>query len=103
MQGRGSHPDHQKIYPKIKWLCPKIKMILIRHMRMVVGNVVSASQYAFIKGRQILNGILMANELVDDAKCKKKDLLMFKVDFEKAYDSVDWGYLEEVMVKMNFP
>ena len=64
----------------------------------------SDSQSAFIKGRQILNGILIANELVDDVKCKKKkDLLLFKVDFEKAYDSVDWGYLEEVMVKMNFP
>jgi len=28
---------------------------------------------------------------------------MFKVDFEKAYDSVDLSYLEAVMRKMNFP
>jgi len=28
---------------------------------------------------------------------------MFKVDFEKAYDSVDLNYLDAVMVKMNFP
>jgi len=33
----------------------------------------------------------------------KKELLLFKVDFEKAYDSVDWGYLDEVMGKMVFP
>ncbi|PNX63811.1 receptor-like kinase, partial [Trifolium pratense] len=33
----------------------------------------------------------------------KKELLLFKVDFEKAYDSVDWGYLEDVMGKMGFP
>ena len=39
-----------------------------------------------MKGRQILNGILVANEVVDE---EKKDLLLFKVDFEKAYDSVD--------------
>jgi hypothetical protein len=26
-----------------------------------------------------------------------------KVDFEKAYDSVDWKYLDEVMGKMSFP
>jgi len=39
-----------------------------------------------VKGRQILNGILVANEVVDE---EKKDLLLFKVDFEKAYDSVD--------------
>jgi len=31
-----------------------------------------------------------------------KDLLLFKVDFEKAYDSVDWGYLDNVMGRMPF-
>ncbi|MCI96789.1 cysteine-rich receptor-like protein kinase, partial [Trifolium medium] len=45
----------------------------------------------------ILDGILIANEVVDDARKLRKDLLLFKVDFEKAYDSVDWGYLDEVM------
>jgi hypothetical protein len=28
--------------------------------------------------------------------------MLFKVDFEKAYDSVDWGYLDAVMGKMSF-
>ena len=28
---------------------------------------------------------------------------MFKVDFEKTYDSVDWKYLDDVMGKMAFP
>jgi len=30
-------------------------------------------------------------------------MLLFKVDFEKAYDSVDLRYLDTVMAKMNFP
>ncbi|MCI40326.1 cysteine-rich receptor-like protein kinase, partial [Trifolium medium] len=37
----------------------------------------------------ILDGILIANEVVDEAQKFKKDLMFFKVDFEKAYDSVD--------------
>ena len=56
-----------------------------------------------MKGRQILDGILVANKVVDEAKKLKKDLLLFKVDFEKAYDSVDWKYLDDVMGKMSFP
>jgi len=43
------------------------------------------------------------NEIVDEAQKFKKELLLFKVDFEKAYDSIDWNYLNEVMVKMGFP
>ncbi|GAU25950.1 hypothetical protein TSUD_16880 [Trifolium subterraneum] len=64
---------------------------------------IALTQSAFIKGRQILDGILIANEIVDDAKRDNKELLMFKVDFEKAYDSVEWDYLDEVLCKMNFP
>ncbi|MCH83355.1 putative non-LTR retroelement reverse transcriptase, partial [Trifolium medium] len=68
-----------------------------------MGSVISESQTAFVKGRQILDGILIANEAVDEARRSKKELLLFKVDFEKAYDSVDWGYLDAVMGKMGFP
>ncbi|MCH79618.1 RNA-directed DNA polymerase (Reverse transcriptase), partial [Trifolium medium] len=45
----------------------------------------------------------MANEIVDDARRHQKELVLFKVDIEKAYDSVDWGYLDDVMRQMAFP
>ncbi|MCH93790.1 LINE-1 reverse transcriptase like, partial [Trifolium medium] len=77
--------------------------VLANRLRSVIGKVVSHSQSAFISGRQILDGVLIANELVDEAKREKKELLMFKVDFEKAYDSVDWDYLDDVMKTMHFP
>ena len=76
--------------------------VLANRLQMVIGSVISDSQSAFIKGRQILDGILVANEIVDEARRRKKELLLFKVDFEKAYDSIDWGYLQEVMLKMGF-
>nr|KYP44156.1 hypothetical protein KK1_034378 [Cajanus cajan] len=57
----------------------------------------------FIKGRQILDSILVANEAVEEVKRKKSKCIMFKVDFEKAYDSVSWFCLQFVMCKMGFP
>lgn len=77
--------------------------VLANRLRMVIGDVMSDAQSTFIKGRWILDGILIANEMVDEAKKLKKELLLFKVDFEKGYASVDWHYLEVVMIKMNFP
>jgi hypothetical protein len=47
--------------------------------------------------RQILDGILIVNEAVDKVSKSNKELLLFKVDFEKAYDSVDLGYLDAVI------
>jgi hypothetical protein len=77
--------------------------VLANRLKQVVGAVVSDTQITFVKNRQILDGILIANEVVDEARKTKKELMLFKVDFEKAYDSVDWGYLDEVMKKMAFP
>jgi len=76
--------------------------VLANRLRSIIGSVISDSQSALVKGRQILDGILVANEVVDDARKHKKELLLFKVDFEKAYDSINWGYLDEVMHKMGF-
>ena len=77
--------------------------LFANRLRGVIGSVISESQSAFVKNRQILDGILIANEVVDEAQKLKKDLLLFKVDFEKAYDSVDWGYLDFVFGRMSFP
>ncbi|GAU35790.1 hypothetical protein TSUD_56670 [Trifolium subterraneum] len=77
--------------------------VLANRLRQVIGSVISESQTTFVKDRQILDGILIANELVDEARRSKKELMLFKVDFEKAYDSVDWGYLDAVMGRMSFP
>ncbi|GJY58216.1 RNA-directed DNA polymerase, eukaryota, partial [Tanacetum coccineum] len=52
----------------------------------VIVNIVSHEKSAFIAGHQILDGPLILSENVDWFQKKKKKLLIFKVDFEKAFD-----------------
>jgi hypothetical protein len=46
--------------------------------------------------------VVVLNELLDLAKRRKDVCLLFKVDFERAYDTVSWHFLERMMVKMGF-
>ena len=80
-----------------------LSKVLANRLRSIMRSIISDSQSSFIKGRKILDGILVANEVVDEARKSNKELLLFKVDFEKAYDSINWGYLDEVMKMMGFP
>jgi len=66
-----------------------IAKLLANRLRLVMNSVVSETQSAFEKNRQFFYSILIENEVVDDARKLKKELMLFKVDFEKAYDSVD--------------
>lgn len=64
--------------------------------------MISKNQTTFIGGRQILDGMLIANELVDDAKRKGRSMAWFKVDSKKVYDSVSWEFSIYMMHKMGF-
>jgi len=74
--------------------------VMARRLASVMNSIISPVQSAFLKGRHLVDGVLVINELVDYAKKEKKECLIFKVDFEKAYDSVDWGFLEYMMIRV---
>ncbi|GAU21871.1 hypothetical protein TSUD_33680 [Trifolium subterraneum] len=79
-----------------------IAKVLAKRLAKVIDKVISSNQSAFIKGRNLVDGVLVVNEVVELAKKTKRECLIFKVDFEKAYDSVDWGFLEYMLVRCGF-
>jgi hypothetical protein len=80
-----------------------LSKILANRLKGVLGKLIFSCQSAFLPQRQILDGVVVLNEIIDLAKRRKDNCLLFKVDFERAYDStVNWGFLESMMVKMGF-
>ncbi|GJR12182.1 putative RNA-directed DNA polymerase, eukaryota, reverse transcriptase zinc-binding domain protein, partial [Tanacetum coccineum] len=79
-----------------------ISKLLASRLASVIGSIIGLNQSAFINGRQILDGCLIANEIIRMARMEDHKLLLFKVDFEKAFDSVNWNFLISIMRQMGF-
>ncbi|GJR11897.1 RNA-directed DNA polymerase, eukaryota [Tanacetum coccineum] len=79
-----------------------ITKLLANRLAFVINELVSDCQSAFISKRHILDGPFILNEVIHWCKAKKKNSMIFKVDFEKAFDSVRWDFLEDVMKNFGF-
>jgi hypothetical protein len=62
----------------------------------------SIQQNAFIKKRNIMDGVLSLHELLNYTHVKKRCGVVLKLDFEKAYDKVNWAFLLECLRMRGF-
>ncbi|KAL4586081.1 hypothetical protein LXL04_010712 [Taraxacum kok-saghyz] len=79
-----------------------VSKVLTLRLKAVMHKLVGREQSAYIAGRSILDGPLIINELITWAKKVKRKALIFKVDFDKAFDSINWGFLDSVLEQMEF-
>jgi hypothetical protein len=63
----------------------------------IAHRILSPNQTAFVKGRNILDGPLTLLEIIHDLRQRKHNGVLLKLDFEKAYDRVNWDFLGEVL------
>lgn len=80
-----------------------IANILAKQLQGVMQSLIGVQQSAFIRGRQILDGALIAGEFINSWQKRKSRATILKLDVHKAFDNISWSFLEWIMVQMNFP
>ena len=81
-----------------------ITKILANRIKKVLPDLVGKEQTAFVPGRRGADSILLAHELVHSYQSRRlPPRCLLKVDLMKAFDSVDWTYLNAVLLAFGFP
>lgn len=93
--------DYRPIY-LVGWMHKVITKLLAGRLKRVLNSIIYHCQIVFVPGRQLFDGVLVANEVVDYARKEGSSCLLFKVNFKKVYDKVSWDFLRYLLVRMGF-
>jgi hypothetical protein len=108
------------LIPKVKWpesvtelrpisLCNVlykiVSKILANGLKGILPEIISPTQSALVPGRLISDNILIAYEMTHQLLNKRRggtSYAAIKLNMSKAYDQVEWYFLEDMMLKMGF-
>eukprot|EP00253_Pinus_taeda_P035519 PITA_35519 len=79
-----------------------ISKVIANRLKSILPGIISEEQSGYIEGRQILDNILLAQEMIHSLHSRKEAGMLMQLDLSKAYDKVSWRYLEAVLDSFGF-
>lgn len=81
-----------------------LSKVLANRLKLILAKIISDAQSAFVLNRLISDNTTVAYELLHRMRNKRKGKvgqMAVKLDISKAYDQVEWGFLQRIMLKLS--
>jgi hypothetical protein len=76
--------------------------VLAERIQTAFTHIMRPNQTGFVEGRNIIDNTYMAQEVLEWAKESEQDLVLLLLNFEKAFDRIEWGFLFTALSKLGF-
>jgi len=79
-----------------------VASVLALRLKKVLPSIISTDQTGFMEGRFIGCNVRLVNDIIQYANENNKEGCLIMLDFEKAFDTLEWSFLQNSLIKFNF-
>ena len=79
-----------------------LSKVLAKRMELILAKLIHTDQTGFISGRYIGQNIRLLSDIMEFSDCKKIQGILLLVDFEKAFDTLEWSFILKTLDAFNF-
>jgi DNA-binding transcriptional regulator YhcF (GntR family) len=76
---------------------------LANRCKKVLPDIINPDQTGFVPNRLIGTNIIKTQSIINYMEEEQEDGYMVCIDYEKAFDTVEWSYIKESLKHFNFP
>jgi len=76
--------------------------VIVQRLKAILPDLISPTQTSFVPGRQIGDNVIIMQEVLHTMRKKSGMIgnMAIKIDLEKAYDRLKWGFIHETLLEM---
>ena len=75
---------------------------IARRIEPILSKLVHPNQTGFIKGRYIGENVRLISDIMEQTQVNNTPGILISVDFKKAFDSLEWSFIQSALKKFNF-
>lgn len=79
-----------------------VSKIIASRLKLLLPLIISPEQSGYIEGKKIIDRIILTHEIIHSLKHLKNPGMLLKIDLSKAFDSLSWQYIKEVLIAFDF-
>ena len=75
---------------------------LSNRVKLVLPHIININQTGYVEGRKLCYSVRLVQDIMEYTKIKNTSGILLQIDFEKAFDSIEWNFLIKALEKFNF-
>jgi hypothetical protein len=101
-ENNSTSPSHFRPIALCNVIYKLLTKIIVTRLKPILSFLISPEQSGYVEGRQIMDSVILAHEVIHSLHSTKTQGMLLKLDLSKAFDKLSWSYLRSSLLAFGF-